>query len=106
MEDNNVNFRSENIEFSTNNIESNNKTNKINISSVVDINEVNRDEYARISNTLLALMNSRDSKMNNSTINIKWYEKDENLKVMLWGDMEFTKSMLDFISTITDTKSL
>ena len=111
MEDNNVNLRSknenhsENIEFSTDDITSN-KDKKINISSVIDINEVDSDEYRRISNTLLALMNTKDSKMSNSTINIKWYQKERNLKVMLWGDIEFTKEMLEFITTITENNNL
>ncbi|KMW27660.1 MAG: helix-turn-helix domain-containing protein [Clostridiales bacterium] len=112
MEDNNVNIKSNNklenekIEFSTGDIDSNNKTNKINISTVIDINEVDMDEHKRISNMLLALMNSKDSKISNSTINIKYYKNDKNLKVMLWGDIEFTNVMLDFISTITNTNSL
>ena len=112
MEDNNVNIKSNNklenekIEFSTGDIDSNNKTNKINISTVIDINEVDMDEHKRISNMLLALMNSKDSKISNSTINIKYYKNDKNLKVMLWGDIEFTNAMLDFISTITNTNSL
>ena len=112
MEDNNVNIKSNNklenekIEFSTGDIDSNNKTNKINISTVIDINEVDIDEHKRISNMLLALMNSKDSKISNSTINIKYYKNDKNLKVMLWGDIEFTNVMLDFISTITNTNSL
>lgn len=111
MENNNVNIRnnkseSENIEFSNTNLDSNDKTSKINISTVIDINEIDMDEHRRISNTLLALMNSKDSKMSNSTINIKYYENSKNLKIMLWGDIEFTKEMLDFISTITDTNSL
>lgn len=111
MEDNNVNIRNnksecENIEFSNTNLDSNDKTSKINISTVIDINEIDMDEHRRISNTLLALMNSKDSKMSNSTINIKYYENSKNLKIMLWGDIEFTKEMLDFISTITDTNSL
>ena len=112
MEDNNVNINSNNklenekIEFSTGDIDSNNKTNKINISTVIDINEVDMDEHKRISNMLLALMNSKDSKISNSTINIKYYKNDKNLKVMLWGDIEFTNAMLDFISTITNTNSL
>ena len=55
---------------------------------------------------LLALMNSKDSKIRNSTINIKYYKNNKNLKVMLWGDIEFTNAMLDFISTITNTNSL
>lgn len=111
MENNNVNIRnnkseSKNIEFSNTNLDSNDKTSKINISTVIDINEIDMDEHRRISNTLLALMNSKDSKMSNSTINIKYYENSKNLKIMLWGDIEFTKEMLDFISTITDTNSL
>lgn len=112
MEDNNVNIKnnnkleSEKIEFSTGDVDSNNKTSKINISTVIDINEVDIDEHKRISNMLLALMNSKDSKISNSTINIKYYKNDKNLKVMLWGDIEFTNVMLDFISTITKTNSL
>lgn len=110
MEDNNVNVRNNNevenekIEFSTSNGDINNKVNKINISTVVDINEVDMDEYRKISNMLLAVMNSKDSKMSNSTINLKHYQKDRNLKIMLWGDMNFTKEMLDFISTLTEGK--
>ena len=112
MEDNNVNIKSNNklesekIEFSNGDIDSNNRTSKINVSTVIDINEVDIDEHRRISNTILALMNSKDSKISNSTINIKYYKNDKNLKVMLWGDIEFTNAMLDFISTITNTNSL
>ena len=111
MENNNVNIRNKNeaedekIEFSASN-DNINKTNKINISTVVDINEVDMDEHRRISNMLLAVMNSKDAKMRNSTINIKYYQKDKNLKIMLWGDMEFTKEMLDYISTLTENKDI
>lgn len=108
MEDNNVNIRSkkEKIEFSTRNVNTNSKANKISISTVVDINEVDSDKYRRISNMLLAVMNSKDAKMSNSTINIKHYEKDKNMKIMLWGNMEFTKEMLDFISTLTENEEI
>lgn len=107
MENNNVNIspkkevESDKIEFSTKNEEMKNRSNKVSISTVVDINKVDSDEYRRISNMLLAVMNSKDSKMKNSTINIKHYQNEQNLKVMLWGDIEFTKEMLDFISTLT-----
>lgn len=112
MEDNNVNIKSNNklesekIEFSNGDIDSNNRTSKINVSTVIDINEVDIDEHRRISNTILALMNSKDSKMSNSTINIKYYKSDKNLKVMLWGNVKFTNEMLGFISTIIDDNSL
>lgn len=112
MEDKNINIKnddkseSEKIEFSNSDINSSNKTNKINISTVIDINQIDTEEHKRISNMLLALMNSKDSKMSNSTINIKYYKSDKNLKVMLWGNIEFTNEMLDFISTIIDENSL
>lgn len=110
IEDNNISSQNktenENVEFSTNSIDSNTKASKINISTVIDINEIAMDEHRRISNTLLALMNSKDSKMSNSTINMKYYKDNKNLKIMIWGDIEFTKEMLDFISTITDNNSL
>ena len=112
MENNNVKVinktevDNEKIEFSTSEIDINERVNKINISTVVDINEVNMDEYRRISNMLLAVLNSKDSKLNNSTINMKYYQKENNLKVMLWGDLEFTKEMLDFISILTQKNDI
>lgn len=112
MEDNTVNVRnknkwdSENIEFSTINTESKNIDSKISISTVLDIKDVDLDEYRKLSNMLLAVMNTKDAKMSDSTINIKHYQKEKNLKVMLWGDIEFTKEMLDFISTLTDNRNI
>ena len=112
MEDNTVNVRnknkwdSENIEFSTINTESKNIDSKISISTVVDIKDVDLDEYRKLSNMLLAVINTKDAKRSDSTINIKHYQKEKNLKVMLWGDIEFTKEMLDFISTLTDNRNI
>lgn len=112
MENNNVSTSSrgeiENgkIEFSTSEVHNKSRFNKINVSTVVDINEVDMDEYMRVSNTLIAIMNSKDSKMGNSTINIKHYPKERNLKVMLWGDAEFTKEMLDLISMLTQSNDM
>ena len=112
MENNNVKIinktevDNEKIEFSTSEIDISDRLNKINISTVVDINEINMDEYRRISNMLLAVLNSRDSKLSNSTINIKYYQKENNLKLMLWGDIEFIKEMLDFISILTQKNDI
>ena len=112
MENNNGNIssktevESEKIEFSTSDVHIKSRFNKINISTVVDINEVDMDEYMRISNTLIAIMNSKDSKMGSSTINIKHYPKERNLKVMLWGDTEFTKEILDLISILTQSNNM
>ena len=114
MENNNVNMsnRSTNkdqdsgLEFSTNERDVSSRKQKINVSTVVDINEINIDEYMRISNTLIAVMNSKDSKMSNSTINMKYYEKENTLKIMLWGDVKFSEDMLSIISILTEPKDL
>lgn len=112
IEDNNVSVKSKSesenaaIEITMGDIDINNRINKINISTVIDIMEVDKEEYRRISNTLLALMNSRDSKMNNSNLNLKYYENEKNLKILLWGDIEFSKEMLDFISLFTKDNNL
>ena len=112
MENNNVNVRNKNevenekIEFSTGSVGGNNIRNQINVSTVIDINEIDSDEYRRISNMLLAAMNSKDPKMSNSTINMKHYQNERNLKVMLWGDTEFTKEMFDYISILTKSNNI
>ncbi|RII34839.1 DNA-binding protein [Clostridium chromiireducens] len=112
MENNNVNVSNKNevenekMEFSTGEVDIKSRINKINVSTVIDINEVAIEEYMRISNTLIAIMNSKDSKMSNSTINMKYYPKERNLKVMLWGDAEFTKEMLDLISILTQSNDM
>lgn len=93
------------IDFSTNNVEVGyGSERKINIATVVDINEVNMDAYRKLSNMLLAVMNSKDAKMNDATINLKHYPEGGNVKVMLWGSVEFTKEMLDFIEVLINSK--
>lgn len=75
---------------------------KINISSVIDINDIDKESYLRLSNTLLAIMNTTDSKMENSTINMKYYEDENRLRVMLWGGTKFMEEMISLISMLLE----
>lgn len=110
MEQNSVTIKNKNesenstIEFKIGN--ESNSIHKINISTVIDIMDINTEDYRRISNMLLALMNGRDSKMYNSNLNLKYYENEKNLKILLWGNLEFSKEMLDFISIFTKDKDI
>ena len=106
MESNNfsVNDKKDGIEFCNDSIDTN-KNNRVNVSTVVDISNVDDDDYRRVSNMLFAIINSKDSNMSNSTINVKYY-KEENLKVMLWGSMNFIKEMLGFIETLTISENI
>lgn len=74
----------------------------INVSTVVDINNISPDEYMKISNTLVAITNSRDSKIGKAAINAKYYTEDRKLKVVLWGSIDFTQEMLSTITLLTE----
>ena len=108
MEKNNVSINNKkiseesNIDFVTNEEVKDTIKQKVNVSTVVDINDVDKEEYFRISNTLIALMNCKDSKMGKSTINIKYDEKVNRLRVLLWGNVSFIEGMLSSISMLVE----
>lgn len=79
---------------------------KINVSTVVDINEIDMDEYMRISNMLLAVMNCKDSEMKKSTLNMKYNKEEKRLRIMLWGSVKFIENMLSTISILVETNDL
>jgi excisionase family DNA binding protein len=112
MEKNNVNINGKNIteesniDFITNGEVKATEKQKINVSTVVDINDVDKDEYFRISNTLIAVMNCKDPKMGKSTINMKYDEKENRLRVLLWGTVSFIEEMLKSISMLVEQRDL
>lgn len=75
---------------------------KVNVSAVVDINAIDADEYNRISNMLLAVMNCKDEIMAKSTMNIKYSADEMRLRIMLWGSIKFIENMLGSVSALTD----
>lgn len=112
MEKNNVNINDKNIteesniDFFTNGEVKETEKRKVNVSSVVDINDVDKEEYFRISNTLIAIMNCKDPRMGKSTINMKFDEKENRLRVLLWGNISFIEEMLNSISMLADQRDL
>lgn len=112
MEKNNVNMNDKNIaeesniDFLTNGEVKENDKRKVNVSTVVDINDVDKEEYFRISNTLIAIMNCKDPKIGKSTINMKYDEKEKRLRVLLWGNINFIEEMLNSISMLVEQRDL
>ncbi len=112
MEKNNVSINNKkiseesNIDFVTNGEVKDTIKQKVNVSTVVDINDVDKEEYFRISNTLIALMNCKDSGMEKSTINMKYDEKVNRLRVLLWGHVSFIEGMLSSISMLVEQTNL
>lgn len=112
MEKNNVSINDKkiseesNIDFVTNEEVKDTINQKVNVSTVVDINDVDKEEYFRISNTLIALMNCKDSEMKKATINMKYDEKVNRLRVLLWGNVSFIEGMLSSISMLVEQTNL
>ncbi|MCI1579778.1 MAG: helix-turn-helix domain-containing protein [Clostridium beijerinckii] len=112
MEKNNVNINNKkasdesSIDFLTNGEVKEHEKQKINVSTVVDINDVDKEQYFRISNTLIAVMNCKDPKMGKSTINMKYDEKENRLRVLLWGNVSFIEEMLKSISMLVEQTNI
>ncbi|ABR35748.1 MULTISPECIES: helix-turn-helix domain-containing protein [Clostridium] len=112
MEKNNVNINNKktsdesSIDFLTNGEVKEAEKQKINVSTVVDINDVDKEQYFRISNTLIAVMNCKDPKMGKSTINMKYDEKENRLRVLLWGNVSFIEEMLKSISMLVEQTNI
>ena len=102
--DNKVFDTNEEIEFSSREVKKE-KSSEIKVSSVIDLEEINKDEYSRISNMLLAIMNCKDEKNYGYTLDMKYSRSDNRLRVMLWAGLELTKEILDVISILTEKKN-
>ncbi|MCC0655968.1 helix-turn-helix domain-containing protein [Clostridioides sp. ES-S-0123-01] len=90
------------IEFRLNASENLASIPKVNVSIVVEINNISNNEYSRLSNLLLALTNNPTSISSGSTINLKYAENENRLRVMLWGDIKFIEEMLSSISLLIE----
>lgn len=75
---------------------------RVNVSAVVDINEIEKDEYIRLSNTLIAIANCKEPGIDNSTIQVRYDEKDKRSRVILWGSTKFIENMLSSISILIE----
>jgi excisionase family DNA binding protein len=108
MEENNARVGNEkineelNIDYTTTGEVVDKLQHRINVSAVLDINEIEKDEYLRVSNTLIAVANSKDPEIGKSTTHVKYYEKDKRLRVILWGSTKFIGNMLSTISMLVE----
>lgn len=106
IENNNVSINDKNkneelnIDFTTTEEEVVAKQHRINVSTVVDISETEKDVFIRLSNTLIAVANCKGEGIGKSTIQVKYDEKDKRSRIILWGSIEFIENMLDTISMV------
>ncbi|MDK2964953.1 MAG: hypothetical protein PWP53_565 [Lacrimispora sp.] len=90
------------VEFSTNETQISTASRSINVSTVIDIEHIDKDQYMRVSNTLIAIMNGKGSEFENSTVKVKYYESYNKVMILLWGDVTFIEEMLSTISMLVE----
>lgn len=77
-------------------------SNTVSISTVIDIKAVDREKFERVSNSLLAVMNSEDELFKHATIHMNYNEKSRQFKILLWGGFDYIKEMLSMTKLLIE----
>lgn len=64
------------------------------VSTVVHGENIDHDDAMRISNTMIALMNSRSEQDGKGRLDTIYFEEDLKIQVLIWGNIDFTQKML------------
>lgn len=97
---NEIDFDSKEVMYTNKSSNESQIKNRISISAVVDIQAVNKMKFERMSNTLLAVVNSKDVKMEGATIHLKYEEAAMVCKVFLWGSAAYINELLSIITLL------
>lgn len=77
---------------------------KVQVSAVVDVFVADREEAFRLSNTILAVMNSKDPSYGKKRCHYKFYEEELKARFILWGNPAFVGDLLSGISLMSEQK--
>ena len=64
------------------------------VSTVVHAENIDREDSIRISNTLVAVTNSRERDGRKCRVDAVYFEEDLKLQVLVWGTLDFTSQLL------------
>jgi excisionase family DNA binding protein len=79
---------------------------RVSVSSVVDIKVIHRDEAIRIINTLQATMNVKPPEMGRASMHTQFIEADNTVRITLWGNLKFVAIILESIDHLIETPPL
>ncbi len=79
-----------------------NKSDLITVSSVVDISVKITEDAINIANILTATLNGQHEEHGKSSLNIQFIEPENKVRVMLWGNIKFMETMMNFMSNYLD----
>ena len=71
-------------------------------SSVIDIIVERKEEAIRIMNTLTAALNAKPPEYGQSSMQSQYIERENMVRITLWGGIRFMAIMMDTIATLTE----
>ncbi len=71
-------------------------------SSVIDINVDGKEDAIRIMNTLTASLNSKPPEYGQSSMQTQYIERENMVRITLWGGIRFMAIMMDTITALTE----
>lgn len=71
-------------------------------SSVIDITTNGAEDAIRIMNLLTSALNAKPSEFLKTSMQSQYIERENIVRVMLWGDIRFMSAIVDMIITITE----
>jgi len=80
----------------------NGSTHSVIASSVIDIITVGKEDAIRIMNTLTAALNVKPLEYGQSSMQSQYIERENMVRVTLWGDIRFMAVMMDTIASLTE----
>jgi excisionase family DNA binding protein len=75
-------------------------------SSVVDIIANGKENAIRIMNTLTAALNSKPSEYGQSSMHSQYIERENMVRITLWGDIRFMAVMMDTIALLAEENNV
>lgn len=72
-------------------------------SSVIDIYADGKEDAIRIMNTLTASLNSKPSEYGQSSMHSQYIERENMVRVTLWGGIRFMAIMMDSIAALAES---
>ena len=74
---------------------------KVIASSVIDIAAFGKEDAMRIMNTLTAASNAKPPGHGQSSIQSQYIERENMVRITLWGDIGFMAVMMDTVASLT-----
>lgn len=77
---------------------------QVTASAVVDVMVCGKEDAIRIMNTLTAALNSKPQEYGESSMQTQYIERENMVRITLWGGIRFLAIMMDTVSAITENR--